>query len=56
VNEPTYSLIVPIYKNEANLPALLACMVDMSERLDGRLEVVCVVDGSPDQCYSILKK
>jgi glycosyltransferase involved in cell wall biosynthesis len=55
MTEPMYSLVIPIYKNEANLPALLQCMLDMSRTLEGRLEVVCVVDGSPDQCYSILK-
>ncbi|MBK6736539.1 MAG: glycosyltransferase family 2 protein [Haliea sp.] len=55
MTEPTYSLIIPIYKNEANLPALLDCVLDMSRTLEGRLEVVCVVDGSPDHCYSILK-
>jgi polyisoprenyl-phosphate glycosyltransferase len=55
VSEPKYSLIIPIYKNEANLPALLECMVELGEALQGKLEVVCVVDGSPDRCYSILK-
>lgn len=55
MTEPVYSLIIPVYKNEANLPALLECMAGMSKSLDGKLEVVCVVDGSPDQCYNILK-
>ena len=55
MTEPRYSLVIPIYKNEANLPSLLECVLDMSRTLEGRLEVVCVVDGSPDQCYSILK-
>ena len=55
MTEPVYSLIVPLYKNEANLPELLECMMDMSKSLEGKLEVVCVVDGSPDHCYSILK-
>jgi glycosyltransferase involved in cell wall biosynthesis len=55
MNEPLYSLIIPLYKNEANLPALLQCMAEMSKTLQGKLEVVCVVDGSPDQCYNILK-
>jgi polyisoprenyl-phosphate glycosyltransferase len=55
MTEPTYSLIVPIYKNEANLPALLECVKDMSNTLSGKLEVVFVVDGSPDQSYNILK-
>jgi glycosyltransferase involved in cell wall biosynthesis len=55
MSEPLYSLIIPLYKNEANLPALLKCMAEMSKTLQGKLEVVCVVDGSPDQCYSLLK-
>jgi glycosyltransferase involved in cell wall biosynthesis len=55
VSAPKYSLIIPIYKNEANLPALLECMTELSRALHGNLEVVCVVDGSPDRCYSILK-
>lgn len=50
-----YSLIIPVYKNEANLPALLRCMENMSQTLERKLEVVFVVDGSPDNCYSILK-
>jgi len=55
MTEPMYSLIVPVYKNEANLPELLECMMDMSKTLEGKLEVVFVVDGSPDQCYNLLK-
>ena len=55
MTEPTYSLIVPIYKNEANLPALLESISSMSNTLEGKMELVCVVDGSPDQCYSFLK-
>lgn len=50
-----YSLVIPVYKNEANLPALLACLRDMDTQLHKQLEVVFVVDGSPDQCYSILR-
>lgn len=53
---PEYSLVIPVYKNEANLPALLACLRDMNEQLQYKLEVVFVVDGSPDQCYSQLKQ
>lgn len=51
-----YSLIVPVYKNEANLPSLLVCMAEISKALNHHLEVVFVVDGSPDQCYPILKE
>jgi polyisoprenyl-phosphate glycosyltransferase len=47
----TYSLIVPIYKNEDNLPSLLAALDGLSAQLEHRLEVVFVVDGSPDKSY-----
>lgn len=50
-----YSLVIPVYKNEASLPDLLAVLTDMNNKLSGKLEVVMVVDGSPDNCYSILR-
>ena len=51
-----YSLIIPVYKNEESLPDLLAVLADMNEKLSGKLEVVIVVDGSPDNSYSILRQ
>lgn len=51
-----YSLVIPVYKNEESLPSLLAVLVDMNNSLAGQLEVVIVVDGSPDNCYNILRK
>jgi len=52
----TLSLIVPIYKNEANLDDLLAEVGKLSQRLGGPLEAVFVVDGSPDRCQDILRR
>lgn len=51
-----YSLVIPVYKNEGSLPDLLAVLTDMNNKLAGKLEVVIVVDGSPDNCYSILRE
>ena len=51
-----FSLIIPIYKNEANLPRLLTVVAALSERLEGGLEIVFVVDGSPDRCHEILQQ
>lgn len=48
-----YSIIVPVYKNEENLPSLLAALNAIGESISP-LEVVFVVDGSPDNSYSIL--
>lgn len=50
-----FSLIIPVYKNESNLERLLDEVVKSSARLHSKLEVVFVVDGSPDCCYEILR-
>lgn len=48
------SLVIPVYRNEASLPDLLEAVGQLHARLDGRLEAVFVVDGSPDHCYEVL--
>ena len=50
------SLIVPVYKNEANIPGLLETLGSMNIRLGEDFEVVFVVDGSPDHCAAMLFK
>lgn len=47
------SLVIPVYGNEDNIPDLLTALQGLDTRLDG-LEVVLVVDGSPDRCLEIL--
>lgn len=51
-----YSLIIPVYRNEETLDALLAALVELAATLEHRLEVVFVVDGSPDRSYPILRE
>lgn len=48
------SLIIPVYKNEENLPRLLAVLAELNQQLERQMEVVFVVDGSPDRCQLIL--
>lgn len=50
------SVIIPVYKNEESLPDLLKELYGLHEALDGALEVVLVVDGSPDCSYAVLQK
>ncbi len=50
------SVVVPVYRNEANIPDLLAALSGINVRLDGDLEVVLVVDGSPDRSYPVLRE
>ncbi len=50
-----YSLVIPVYKNEASIPRLLDSLTAMNQKLSGQLEAVFVVDGSPDQSYGLLR-
>ncbi len=49
------SLVIPVYKNEESIPDLLNALEQIQASLDARLEVVFVVDGSPDRCHELLK-
>jgi len=50
-----FSFVIPVYKNEASIPRLLEALSNMSRQLDGLMEVVFVVDGSPDQSFDLLR-
>lgn len=54
VGAPDFSLIVPVYRNEGSIAELLDAMDGIQRDVDGQLEVVFVVDGSPDRCYELL--
>ena len=45
----SHTLIIPVYRNEEFLPEVLQAVRDIAGRTAGVLEVVFVVDGSPDQ-------
>ena len=49
-------MIVPVYKNEGSIPALIERLAEMNRELGGELEAVFVVDGSPDRSYLVLKE
>ena len=50
-----YTLVIPVYRNRESLPELIAQFVELSRTLDGPLELVFVVDGSPDESYAWLR-
>lgn len=50
------SLVIPVYRNESNLPSLLAAVSGLNQQLGGLLQAIFVVDGSPDLCYEILRE
>jgi polyisoprenyl-phosphate glycosyltransferase len=45
------SVVVPVYKNTENVAPLLTALAALNEELQGALEAVFVVDGSPDDSY-----
>ena len=49
------SLIVPVYNNAENIPALIVALQELNRQISN-LEVVFVVDGSPDLSASLLKE
>ncbi|MBL4844342.1 MAG: glycosyltransferase family 2 protein [Planctomycetes bacterium] len=52
---PTNSLVIPVYRNEENIPTLLEELSGIAGSLSAPLEVVFVVDGSPDASYELLR-
>ncbi|MDO5286041.1 MAG: glycosyltransferase family 2 protein [Actinomycetia bacterium] len=52
--EPHHSVVVPVYGNRDTLPALLQRLERLAGELPGPLEVVLVVDGSPDDSAQVL--
>jgi polyisoprenyl-phosphate glycosyltransferase len=52
---PECALIVPVYRNEENIALLLERFAELNRAVSGGIEVVCVVDGSPDRSYELLQ-
>lgn len=49
-------MVVPVYGNEATLPAVIERLAEVASRVDGKLEIVFVVDGSPDGSMPLLRR
>lgn len=52
----TYSVVVPVYGNEATIPALIARLAELAGDLGATTEAVFVVDGSPDGSLLLLRR
>lgn len=50
------SLVIPVYRNEPNIPDLLEALDLLSKKVNDGLEVVFVVDGSPDKSQHLLQQ
>jgi glycosyltransferase involved in cell wall biosynthesis len=49
-----YSIVIPVYRNEDSIPSLLTALEELAGNLDAKMEVIFVVDGSPDASFSRL--
>jgi glycosyltransferase involved in cell wall biosynthesis len=49
------SVVVPVYRNQETLPEMVSRLEGISERLDGCMEAIFVIDGSPDESGAILR-
>jgi dolichol-phosphate mannosyltransferase len=53
--QPIYSLIVPVYNEEATLPELYRRLRTVMDRLDGPIELILVNDGSSDRSLDLMR-
>ncbi|MDN8617539.1 glycosyltransferase family 2 protein [Variovorax ginsengisoli] len=49
------TLVIPVYRNEASIPDLLDAVAGLHRDLQGQMEAVFVIDGSPDRCFELLR-
>lgn len=56
MNSPTYSLVIPIYNEEANIPELYRRLETVMSALEGEFECVLVDDGSRDRSLIQLRE
>jgi glycosyltransferase involved in cell wall biosynthesis len=51
---PRRSIVIPVYKNEANISSLADALQKLIPLIGGNLEIVFVIDGSPDRSAELL--
>ncbi len=51
-----FSLVIPVYRNQESLSRLLDALVELNREFARQLEIVFVIDGSPDASVEILRQ
>lgn len=54
IEAPKRSLVIPVYRNEENIPSLVMALEDLNRQSSSPIEVVFVIDGSPDRSGEFL--
>jgi dolichol-phosphate mannosyltransferase len=56
VNQPIYSLIIPIYNEEENITEMYRRLHHVMEQLDGDVELILIDDGSRDRSLKMMRE
>jgi dolichol-phosphate mannosyltransferase len=56
VNQPIYSLVIPIYNEEENIMEMYRRLHHVMEQLDGDVELILIDDGSRDRSLSMMRE
>ena len=56
INQPIYSLVIPIYNEEENIMEMYRRLHHVMEQLDGDVELILIDDGSRDRSLSMMRE
>ncbi|AFZ57946.1 glycosyltransferase family 2 protein [Anabaena cylindrica FACHB-243] len=56
MNQPVYSLIIPIYNEEENITEMYNRLINVMAQLDGEAELILIDDGSCDRSLSMIRE
>ena len=56
MNQPIYSLIIPIYNEEENITEMYRRLHQVMEQLDGDVELILIDDGSRDRSLNMMRE
>ncbi len=56
MNQPIYSLVIPIYNEEENITEMYRRLINVMEQLDGETELILIDDGSRDRSLSMIRE
>jgi dolichol-phosphate mannosyltransferase len=56
VNQPIYSLVIPIYNEEENISEMYRRLSHVMEKLDGEVEIILIDDGSRDRSLNMIRE
>ena len=56
INQPIYSLVIPIYNEEENITEMYRRLHQVMEQLDGDVELILIDDGSRDRSLNMMRE